>query len=276
MRRGFRVLLAAALLTVAVSGAASAQAMRSGFSSSSLGPNDDFYVTPPAAFGFSINFFGSFYTGAYLNNNGNMTFLVPLSTYTPFGITGGTTPMIAPFFADVDTRAGPLMTYGTSTVNGNAAFGVTWNGVCFFYINCSLTNAFQVVLIDRSADFAAGDFDIEFNYDYINWEVGDASSGTGGLCNGAPDYPAVAGYTTGAGSYSQLPGSGVCGGFLDGGPYALSENSYNSSQVGRYVFAVRNGTPETVVPEPITIALLGTGLVGIGAAKRRRKQESDL
>ena len=39
----------------------------------------------------------------YVNTNGNVTFDGPFGTYTPFAFPGGT-KMVAPFFADVDTR----------------------------------------------------------------------------------------------------------------------------------------------------------------------------
>ena len=52
-----------------------------------------------------IDFFGHQYTSLYINNNGNITFVGPNSTFTPDQITGGEgNPIIAPFWADVDTR----------------------------------------------------------------------------------------------------------------------------------------------------------------------------
>jgi hypothetical protein len=35
------------------------------------------------------------------------------------------------------------------------------------------------------------------------------------------------------------------------------------------------GTCQTVVPEPITIVLLGTGLAGLGAIRARRRKKDD-
>ena len=51
------------------------------------------------------------------------------------------------------------------------------------------------MLIDRS-DVAAGDFDIEFNYDRIQWETGDASGGD--ACQGGE--PARVGFSNGSGA----------------------------------------------------------------------------
>ena len=53
---------------------------------------------------FAANFFGDVYSSLYVNNNGNVTFTGPQSQYTPFTIDADTPPIIAPFFADVDTR----------------------------------------------------------------------------------------------------------------------------------------------------------------------------
>ena len=52
-----------------------------------------------------LNFFGTSYTSLFINNNGNVTFKAPSSTFTPSQISAGANnPIIAAFWADVDTR----------------------------------------------------------------------------------------------------------------------------------------------------------------------------
>src|SRR5947209_7237671 len=123
-----------------------------GFDSMTLAANDD--GSALADLGFTVNFLGDVRTQAYVNNNGNLTFGNSLRTFTPFGLIGTNQEIIAPFFADVDTRAGAVTQYGQGTVDGHQAFGVTWNGVDYYRTtdpaHDSKLNSFQVILINES------------------------------------------------------------------------------------------------------------------------------
>jgi len=193
-----------------------------------------------------------------VNNNGNVTFDSLLPDYTPldlldemtyapnsegFAITG----IIAPFWADVDTRGGNsgVTTYGTNTVGGRAAFGVTWPNVGYFRAEYDKSNTFQLVLIDRG-DRGAGDFDLEFNYAQIQWETVDYSGGWDGLGGSS----ARVGFAHASGSNFEFTGSAVNGWFLDTNPAdgtlnptGLIYTNFNSTIPGRYVMQFHDGTP---------------------------------
>ena len=241
------------LVTAAISNA-QASAIVNGFDSNVLSPNDD-GSTGLVNLGFEANFFGVQGSAVYVNNNGNVTFDQSLFTFTPFDLTSTGRQIIAPFFADVDTRAaGDPVTYGTGTFNGRPAFGVNWVNVDYFSSSASHTNrnSFQLILVDRS-DIVPGDFDIVFNYDQIQWETGQAS---GSDPNGRGGSSARVGYSNGTGdpgTFFELPGSAVNGAFLDGGSDALISDSINSSVDGRYIFAARSGTVVTPETEEGTI-----------------------
>ncbi|MBI3684733.1 MAG: putative Ig domain-containing protein [Acidobacteria bacterium] len=237
-----RVLLAG--LLAGVTGVAPAQIRDNpGFRAKSIPRNDD-GSAPLEPIGWTLNFFGRLRTGVFVNNNGNVTFDAPLPTYTPFGLTGVQREIIAPFFADVDTRppGSKLVTYGPDVVNGRRAFGANYLDVGYYNQHVDKLDSFQLVLIERP-DTGDGNFDIEFNYERILWETGDASGGSGGRGGVA----ASVGWSNGsglAGTSFELPGSLVPGSFLDSGPYTLTRNRSvgSSSQTGRWVFRAREGT----------------------------------
>ena len=235
-----------------------------GFTANTLARNDD-SSTGSVAIGFNANFFGTTYSNLFVNNNGNVTFTGPLATFTPFSLLSTSTPIIAPFFADVDTNGAGTspVQYGTSTVNGHAALGVNWLNVGYFAGHSAPLNSFQLVMIDRS-DIGAGDFDFEFNYGSMGWETGDASGGSGGLGGSS----ARVGYSNGSNASFEAPGSAVNGSFLDGGPNSLS-------RAGQSTFQVRNGS---VTPQPptgsvpdggSTLASLTLALGALGIARRK-------
>lgn len=208
-----------------------------------------------------INFFGQTFTQVYVNNNGNLTFGGPFGQFTPNAFaqgvpqdcTGGPDtdnpcfPIIAPYFADVDTTGtgSSLVGYGNATVQdesgqSHSAFVANYINVGYCCGETDKLNSFQVILMDRS-DQGAGDFDIEYNYNSILWETGDASGGTDGLGGTS----AAVGYSNGQTGtnniYFQLPGSLVNGALINGGANALVSHSLNSTVPGRYIFPVRQG-----------------------------------
>jgi hypothetical protein len=219
-----------------------AQAIRrlAGFQKESIPANDD-GSSALVQLPFTINFFGRLRNSGYVNNNGNITFDNALATFTPFGLENTQREIIAAFFADVDTRneKSSLVHYGEDTIDGRKAFGMNYFTVGYFANHADKLNTFQIVLIDRS-DTGSGNFDVEFNYERIQWETGDASNGTGGLGG----VPVVVGWSNGSGlpgTSFELPGSMISGQFLDNGPRALARRRLNSPVLGRYLFRARNG-----------------------------------
>lgn len=249
MKRAIGVVLQVTLLvglTTAVIGTVPASAVDfPSCTGTSLPANDD-GSSEAVIPGFTFNFFNTDYTQLYVNNNGNVTFTGALGAFTPGPIVDGNLPIIAPFWADVDTTGAgsALTTYGTTTFGGHTAFCVSWDGVGYFDGHADKLNSFQLLLVDRS-DVGAGDFDIVFNYKNLLWETGDASGGVDGFGGSS----ARAGYSDGQSNSFELPGSGINGGLLDSnGTTGLINNSTAGAPAGQYVYQVRNGSPEIVAP----------------------------
>jgi hypothetical protein len=278
MRGGYSAALAAAC-TIFCAYPAFSAAVRdpAGSAANTLPANDD-DSTGAVALGFNVNFFGVTSPTVFVNNNGNVTFSNPLSQFTPNGLAAGVgQPIIAPYFADVDTRGGSgLVTYGTGTITdaslgwSNASeFAVEWPSVGYYFEHTNKVATFELLLVNR-ADTGAGNFDIEFNYNTIQWETGDASGGTNGLGGTSAAVGYSNGLSGGSNVFFQLPGSLVNGALIDGGIDALITHDLNSSVAGRYDFQVRNGVVVNG-PEPGTTLLMAAGVLMLAGLYRRRR-----
>jgi hypothetical protein len=208
-------------------------------------PRNDDSSTPRVDLPFAIDFWGQTYDKTFVNNNGNVTFDAALGTYTPFALTAPTQAIIAPFFADVDTRSGGETVkygWGETTFEGRRAFCANWVDVGYYSNHYDKLNSFQLLLVDRS-DIRRGDFDIVYNYGSLNWETGDASGGV----NGFGGSSARVGFANGDGTTInsfEMTMSGRHGQLLDSNPVnGLIHNSIGTSQKGRYIWRIRNGQP---------------------------------
>jgi hypothetical protein len=136
--------------------------------------SDDDTVFIPFTDGFTFTFYGVLYTGVFVNSNGNLTFGVGNTDFTPTEaefINGP--PRIAPMWADFNPGAG-----GTVYVLQEPdRFVVTWENVPLFAQSDS--NTFQVVLYQNG--------DIAFSYDQLDDAV-------------LPSYNPLVGVAEGAGS----------------------------------------------------------------------------
>jgi hypothetical protein len=214
-----------------------------GFGETGLPRMDDSpprFVDVSTVFSGGLNFYGKTYTELYVNYNGSITFGSGLSKYSPTAITGNSTiPIIAPYWADTDTRGGSSTitpggnSQGTNQIwfdrdTVNKTFTATWDDVGYYFQSKDKLNAFQVQLV---AVGTLGDFDIHFIYETLQWTTGDASGGTDGFGGLA----ARAGYSAGDGvKFFEVSQSGTAD------MVNLTKTS-NINDPGHYVFSVRNG-----------------------------------
>lgn len=145
-----------------------------------MAPNDDGYTSQiPLPFVFSL--YGELYDYVYVNNNGNVTFDYGLNSYTPWGFPIEDSPMLAPFFADVDTRGAGAVWY---KIESNRVI-VIWDHVGYYGSNYDKLNTFELIFTDGTDPTIGLGNTVAFSYADMAWTTGDASSGSEGF-GGAP------------------------------------------------------------------------------------------
>lgn len=140
--------------------------------------NDD-GSSPIINFPFNFCFYGQTWTGLYVNNNGNVSFGLPYGSFTSTGFPSNAYEMIAPFWADADTRA-PASGIVYYRVAAHHVV-VRWNNVGYYFQHANLVNDFQLVITDGTDPILPVGSNIGISYGDMQWTTGDASSGVGGF-----------------------------------------------------------------------------------------------
>ncbi|XP_034612857.1 alpha-tectorin-like [Trachemys scripta elegans] len=211
-------------------------------------PKADDGASPEIPISVRFSFYNRNYRSLYVNNNGVVSFGVPVNQFTPdsFPLTDGRA-FVAPFWADVDNRITgevcfrqsrdpQLLQRVTADINtyfpheeftATWLFVATWDRVTFYGSKSSKVNTFQVVLTtDGDLSF------IMLHYSDIQWTTGAASGGD--PHTGLGGTPAQAGFNSGGSkNYFNIPGSRT--------PSILKISSMsNIKSPGRWAFQVDN------------------------------------
>ncbi len=141
-----------------------------------MSANDDSY-SPQLMFPFVFSLYGELYGYFWINNNGNVSFTGGVSSYTPWGFPIAGYPMIAPFFADVDTRGAGSVWY---KIESNRVI-IIWDGVGYYGSHTDKLNTFELILTDGTDPTIGLGNTVAFSYADMAWTTGDASDGDDGF-----------------------------------------------------------------------------------------------
>ncbi len=179
-------------------------------------------VNITSVFGASgINYFGTNYTSMYINTNGLISFGAPNTSYTPTALGGVTTPVIAPFWTDINITSGTAT--GTNNIYydldpGTGRVTVTWLDVRGYSGSAANRNTFQVVLQQTGN----GNFEIDIIYEKIQFTNGGSGIAQTGITDGgANDYV--------------IPGSGNSAALLGYPTAQIDPNDPNGVWSNRYL-----------------------------------------
>ena len=180
---------------------------------SAAGMSDDGFVEVTLDFPFT--FYGTTYTAGtpiYINNNGNLSFFSEYTAFDTINFPTDEFTMIAPFWADVDTRTRGNVYYKQE----NNKLIVIWDQVGYYFRKNDKANTFQVVLTSDPANLD-GRGNVCFCYADMDWTGGEATGGKFGFGG----QPATVGMNRGNGvDFVQFgrfdkPGTDYDGGYGD-------------------------------------------------------------
>ena len=198
-RRVLPVLIAALVMSPET---ARAVPLRSGFGGPTgyglpehcLAPSDDGSapIDLTGAFSDGLRLFGPGFRSAFINVDGAVTFLAPLGPFTASSVPQMGRPMIAPWYADADTRGGgqPLRNNVCYHLEPERLV-VTWNNVGAHDASLDRLDDFQLIVTARRRCVLYGDADIELRYNRCAWTAGLSRA------PGEPDQHALVGLDAG-------------------------------------------------------------------------------
>jgi len=125
-----------------------------------MGPNDDL-STGEIALPFDFCFYGTIENHMWINNNGNVSFDGPYGTYSASGFPSSAFYMIAPFWADVDTRSGLGQVWYKITSNRVV---VIWDNVGYFSVQGDKRNTFELIFTDGNDPLIGVGNNVAFSY----------------------------------------------------------------------------------------------------------------
>lgn len=143
----------------------------------SMSPNDD-GSTNMIALPFTFCLYGDSYTHMYINNNGNISFGTPYSTFSATSFPTNQFVMVAPFWGDVDTRNG--LGQVRHKITPTAAY-INWVDVGYYNTHGDKRNTFQLIITDGNDPVIGVGNNVAFCYKDMQWTTGDASNGVNGF-----------------------------------------------------------------------------------------------
>ena len=135
--------------------------------------------TPVKNLPFTFCMYGSTYNACYINRNGNISFVNSSAVYSSTGFPNSNDVMIAPFWADVDTRnlSSGLVHYKIMPTY----MIIKWDHVGYYNSMADKLNDFQLIITDGSDPILPNGNNVAFCYGDMQWTTGSASGGTGGF-----------------------------------------------------------------------------------------------
>lgn len=215
-------------------------------------PNDDYRnddgSSPNINLPFNFCFYGQNINSCYINNNGNVSFGASYGTFTANSFPDPTFIMVAPFWADVDTRRDVVT---NSTNSGIVYYKLTptslivrWQTVGYYSIHDDKLNDFQLIITDGTDPILPSGNNVSFCYGDMQWTTGDASNGT----NGFGGYPATVGVNRGNGTdYIQIGQFDAPGTTYDG-PFGASDQVSWLDNQTFYFNVCNNGSGNNLPP----------------------------